>query len=135
MARRSVVVLIMVFAAFVAGCGRGGDVGGQEAAEGSAAVSAARAECGELADEVIVQIQAVVDELGDVTLDDMLQDNVLSATTQQRLDELDGRVQAAGCSEDDMDSLLADRADRIQGDGVLAEEIREGLAENGDLPF
>jgi hypothetical protein len=34
-----------------------------------------------------------------------------------------------------MDQLLAERADRIQGDGVIAEAVREGLSQDGDLPF
>jgi hypothetical protein len=44
-------------------------------------------------------------------------------------------VGAAGCSDDEIDGLLAERADRIRGDGVVAEAVREALGQNEDLPF
>jgi hypothetical protein len=91
--------------------------------------------CAELADEVIGQVQVVVDELSDATLDDLERDDLISAQAQQRLDGLEAQVDEAGCYEDEMDGLLAERADRIQGDGVVAEAVRKALGQNGELPF
>jgi hypothetical protein len=83
---------------------------------------------------VIAQVQVIVDELSDARLEDLGRDDLLPAGTEQQLDDLDQRVQDAGC-DDDMDGLLAERANDIEGDGVIAEAVREGLSENGDLPF
>jgi hypothetical protein len=92
------------------------------------------ANCGELADEVIAQMQVIVNELSDARLEDLGRDDLLPAGTQQQLDELEARVQDAGC-DDEMDRLLAERANQIQGGGVIADAVREGLSEGGDLPF
>jgi hypothetical protein len=99
-----------------------------------ASLPTATASCEELADELIAQLQVIVDELSDAGLEDLGRDDLLPAGTQQQLDELEGRVEDAGC-DDEMDGLLAERANRIQGDGVIAEAVREGLSQNGDLPF
>jgi hypothetical protein len=79
-------------------------------------------------------LQVIVDELSDADLEDLGRDDLLPAGTQQQLDDLEERVEDAGC-DDEMDRLLAERANRIQGDGVIAEAVREGLSQNGDLPF
>jgi hypothetical protein len=130
-------VMLMLVAAFLSACGSAGGAGGEASVQeaGSTPAAAASPDCAALADELIVEVQSVVDQLSDATLDDLLEDDVVSAATQQRLDDLESRVEAAGCSEDEMDALLADRADRIRGEGVLAEEIRDALAQNEDLPF
>lgn len=51
------------------------------------------------------------------------------------LHELEERVEDAGCEDNGMDRLLAERANRIQADGVVAEAVRQGLSQNEDLPF
>jgi hypothetical protein len=119
-------LMLILLAAVLAGCssqGAGADAG------------TVTAGCEELADELIVQLQVVVDELSDATFDDLMRDDILSATSQQELDELEGRAEDAGCEQDEIDGLLAERADRIQGDGVIAEGIREALSEGEELPF
>jgi len=142
MAKRSVLMLV-VFAALLAGCAGADnaapenpvqDVSPEPTTPVASTPGTATASCEELADELIVQVQVIVDELSDAGLDDLGRDDLLPEGTQQQLDDLEGRVEDAGC-DDEMDRLLAERADRIQGDGVIAEAVREGLSENGDLPF
>lgn len=137
-------LLFVLVAALLTGCA------GADTSEGEAAVEDATPEattpaassqntetasCEELADEVIAQVQVIVDELSDATLEDLGRDDLLPPETEQQLDELGERVEDSGCDEDEMDRLLADRADRIQGEGVIADAVREGLDQSGELPF
>jgi hypothetical protein len=142
MAKRSVLMFVFV-AALLAGCAGADTSVPEDAAEGASpeaiapvapSPSAVAASCEELADEVIAQVQVIVDELSDARLEDLQNDDLLPEGTEQELDELEGRVRDADC-DDEMDRLLADRADRIQGDGVIADAVREGLEQDGDLPF
>jgi hypothetical protein len=142
MAKRSALTFVLV-AALLAGCAGADSAAPDNAVEDvspepttpvASSRSTATASCEELADELIAQLQVIVDELSDATLDDLGRDDLLPAGTQQQLDGLEERVEDAGC-DDEMDRLLAERADRIQGDGVIAEAVREGLSQGGDLPF
>jgi len=142
MAKRSMLMFVFV-AALLAGCAGADTSVPEDAAEGAgpeatapvgSSPSTAAASCDELADEVITQVQVIVDELSDARLEDLGDDDLLPEGTEQELDDLEGRVQDADC-DDEMDRLLADRADRIQGDGVIADAVREALEEGGDLPF
>lgn len=136
-------LLFVLVAGLVAGCA-GADTSGGEAVEdvspepttpAMSSPDTATASCEELADEVIAQVQVIVDELSDATLEDLGRDDLLAPETQQELDELGQRVEDSGCDEEEMDRLLADRADRIQGEGVIADAVRDGLEQSGDLPF
>jgi hypothetical protein len=142
MAKRSALTFVLV-AALLAGCAGADSAAPDNAVEDvspepttpvASSRGTATANCEELADELIAQLQVIVDELSDATLDDLGRDDLLPAGTQQQLDDLEERVEDAGC-DDEMDRLLAERADRIQGDGVIAEAVREGLSQGGDLPF
>ncbi len=84
---------------------------------------------------MIAQVQVVVDELGAASLDDLERGGLISRRTQERLDEVDSRAAEAGCSDEEIDFLLAERADRIRGDGVVAEAVREALGQYEGLPF
>ena len=136
MAKRFASAFVLV-ATLLAGCA-GADSSAEDAAgdanADSTTSSTTTASCAELADELIAQVQVIVEELSDARLEDLGREDLLPAGTQQQLDELDERVQDAGC-DDEMDRLLAERADQIQGGGVIAEAVREGLSEGGDLPF
>jgi hypothetical protein len=142
MAKRSALTFVLV-AALLVGCAGADTAIEEDSVEGvspeptapvASSPSTATASCEELADELIAQLQVIVDELSDAGLEDLGRDDLLPAGTQQQLDELEGRVEDAGC-DDEMDRLLAERANLIQGDGVIAEAVREGLSQNGDLPF
>jgi hypothetical protein len=135
MAKRLALAFVLV-AALLAGCTGADSSAPQDSADEAEPTSASTATvgCEELADELIAQLQVIVDELSDARLEDLGRDDLLPPGTQQQLDELEGRVEDAGC-DDDMDRLLAERANGIQGDGVIAEAVREGLSEGGDLPF
>ena len=137
MAKRFALVFVLV-ATLLAGCAGADSSAPQDSVEDVSpqptSGSTTTADCGELADELIAQLQVIVDELSDARLEDLGRDDLLPAGTQQQLDELEGRVQDAGC-DDEIDRLLRERANRIQGEGVIAEAVREGLSENGDLPF
>jgi hypothetical protein len=141
MAKRSALTFVLV-AALLVGCAGADTAIEEDSVEGVspeptapvASPPTATASCEELADELIAQLQVIVDELSDAGLEDLGRDDLLPAGTQQQLDELEGRVEDAGC-DDEMDRLLAERANLIQGDGVIAEAVREGLSQNGDLPF
>jgi hypothetical protein len=137
MAKRFALAFVLI-AALLAGCAGADSSAPQDSVEDvgpePTSASTTTASCGELADELVAQMQVIVDELSDARLEDLGRDDLLPAGTQQQLDDLEGRVQDAGC-DDEMDRLLAERADRIQGGGVIAEAVREGLSEGGDLPF
>jgi hypothetical protein len=137
MAKRVALAFVLV-ATLLAGCAGADSSAPQDSVEDVSpqptSGSTTTADCGELADELIAQLQVIVDELSDARLEDLGRDDLLPAGTQQQLDELEGRVEDANC-EDEIDRLLRERADRIQGEGVIAEAVREGLSENGDLPF
>ena len=137
MAKRFGFAFVLV-AALLAGCSGADSSAPQDSVEDVSpeptSPSTTTASCGELADQVVAQVQVIVDELSDARLEDLGRDDLLPAGTQQQLDELEERVQDAGC-DDEMDRLLAERANQIQGDGVIAEAVREGLNESGDLPF
>jgi hypothetical protein len=144
MAKRVALTFVLV-AALLAGCA-GADTSvqqdavetGPEAPAPSTPVasspSTATTSCEELADELVAQVQVIVDELSNATLGDLADDDVVPAATQQQLDELEGRIRDADC-DDAIDGLLAERADQIEGDGVIAEAVREALSQNEDLPF
>lgn len=137
MAKRAALTFVLV-TALLAGCA-GADSSAPENVVEDASPEpttpvTATASCEELADELIAQLQVIVDEVSDARLEDLQRDDLLPAGTQQQLDELEGRVEDAGC-DDEMDRLLGERANSIQGAGVIAESVREGLSQNGDLPF
>lgn len=132
MMMKRVAMTVVLGTAVLAGCGGGDD---EASTASTASAGATTAGCAELADELIVQVQVVVDALSEASLEDLVQDDLLSQDTQLALDDIEERAQQAGCEDDEMDRLLAERADRIEGDGLLAEEVREGLSEGGDLPF
>jgi TolA-binding protein len=137
MAKRFALAFVLV-ATLLAGCAGADSSAPQDSVEDVSpqptSGSTTTADCGELADELIAQLQVIVDELSDARLEDLGRDDLLPAGTQQQLDELEGRVEDANC-DDEIDGLLRERANRIQGEGVIAEAVREGLSENGDLPF
>jgi TolA-binding protein len=137
MAKRFALAFVLV-AALLAGCAGADSSAPQDSVEDVSpqptSGSTTTADCGELADELIAQLQVIVDELSEARLEDLGRDDLLPAGTQQQLDELEGRVEDANC-DDEIDRLLRERANRIQGEGVIAEAVREGLSENGDLPF
>lgn len=143
MAKRCVLLLVVI-AALLAGCAGADSVEGENAVEDvspepttavASSPSTRTASCEQLADQLVAQLQVIVDELSDATLEDLGRDDLLPAGTQQQLDELEGRVEDAGCDDAQMDRLLAERANSIQGTGVIAEAVREGLSQNEDLPF
>ena len=142
MAKRSVLMFVFV-AALLAGCAGADTSVPEDAAEGASPEATApvasspstAASCEELADDVIAQVQVIVDELSDATLEDLGRDDLLPPETEQELDQLGQRVEDSGCDEEEMERLLADRADRIQGEGVIADAVREGLDQSGELPF
>ena len=137
MANHFATALVFV-AALLTGCAGADTSAPQDSGDGvspeSTSAGATMASCAELADEVIAQVQVIVDELSDARLEDLGRDDLLPAGTQQQLDDLEGRVRDAGC-DDEMDRLLSERADQIEGGGVIADAVREGLSEGGDLPF
>jgi TolA-binding protein len=137
MAKRFALAFVLV-ATLLAGCAGADSSAPQDSVEDVSpqptSGSTTTADCGELADELIAQLQVIVDELSEARLEDLGRDDLLPAGTQQQLDELEGRVEDANC-DDEIDRLLRERANRIQGEGVIAEAVREGLSENGDLPF
>lgn len=138
MAKHFATALVLV-AALLTGCAGADTSAPQDSGDGvspesTSADATMAASCAELADEVIAQVQVIVDELSDAQLGDLGRDDLLPAGTQQQLDDLEGRVRDAGC-DDEMDRLLSERADQIEGGGVIADAVREGLSKSGDLPF
>jgi hypothetical protein len=100
----------------------------------AASPTTAAVSCEDLADELVAQLQVIVNELSDATMEDLAGGDVVPEGTQQELDDLEQRVSDAGC-DDEIEDLLAARADRIEGAGVIADAVREALNQNQDLPF
>lgn len=148
MARRLALTLMLV-TALLAGCAGAETPADEDAAETTVDEDAAEAvspeppaasptttavSCEDLADELVAQLQVIVNELSDATMEDLAGGDVVPEGTQQELDDLEQRVSDAGC-DDEIEDLLAARADRIEGAGVIADAVREALSQNQDLPF
>jgi hypothetical protein len=122
-----------------AGCGLGdaddgvtveADPSVDVATEDSGVVSA---ECEQIADDGIDGINEVLAQYEDKTLEDLAEgEGELPPDLQARFDSLDERAAAANCDEDDVDDLLAQRVDDIEGSGFLADLVRSALEEQAE---
>ena len=137
MAKRVALTVVFVVA-LLAGCAGAETADDTEAGEAAGDLASSLATeapaCAELADEMIAELQGIVDQLGDVTLEELAAGDVIEQDRQQRLEELEARVSETGC-DDQIDQLLAERAEQIRGEGAIADAVRESLNLGEELPF
>jgi hypothetical protein len=118
-------MLVLALAVTIAACG---DDGG-----GSAADPASAGSCEELADIGIDMVQAVIDELGSMSMQDFLEaasgDEPPAAITrmEEQSDALEARAAELGCSETDAQTLLCERADRLHADTEVGTLLLQSI--------
>ena len=113
------------------GCGAGGGAGEPQAGES----------CEQIADDTVATVNDVIAEMGDKTLEEFVAEAAeggedamaMPPELQARMDEMQPRAEAAGCSDDEMATLLQERADDIEGEGFVAEMIRGAFQEGQSL--
>jgi predicted outer membrane protein len=95
--------------------------------------SAAEADpCAAIADEGVAIAQVLIDEAGELSLEELAADP--QAFDELGGEELDARAQAleerqaeSGCTEDELAALLRERADDLEGEGLVADLIRQSF--------
>ena len=116
-------MLIVALALVAAGCG-GGEGG-----------------CNAIMDDGIQLFQDALDELEGLTLADLSEadsDPFSSADFERRSEELEERTEEAGCTDEEMSELFADRVDELEvGDnnpaGQFLVSILQQAAEEGEF--
>lgn len=94
-------------------------------------------DCADLVDVAMVMLQAVFDELGDATVEDLnaaggdLPGLVLLEREGARIDD---RTDELGCDADELESALFDRLGELEPRGELAQAMISGLDEEFDDP-
>ena len=89
--------------------------------------------CEEIADEVIELTQQLIDdvesELGDVSLDELLSGGELPSLEGfvEDSERIDARAAELGCSADDLQALIADRADQLRAETPVGEFILDAI--------
>ncbi len=115
---RKLFVLLAVLGLVAGACG--GDSGG--------------ASCESVADDAIQVIQDVIDEMDDMSLEDLaaLDEEPAALTDMEaRADQLQDQANELGCSDATMEGLLNDRAGNLTADGFFGELLIEELEGGG----
>ncbi len=112
---------VMVFAA-CGDSGSGGDAGSLD-------------NCDDLVDAGIDMLQDVLDELGNLSFEDVAalgdEEPEALADLEQRGQELEQRADELGCSDAEIEAGLLENVDRLEADGPFAELILEGIRSEG----
>ncbi len=87
------------------------------------------ATCEDVADFFIVRIQVLLDDLADVGLDEFTGDEappVMEAfeTDLERLEEISDEL---GCTDEELNTLAAERVDQLTAEGPVAELLLQGI--------
>ncbi len=98
---------------------------------------AAIGDCDGMVDAGLALLQAVFDELGDMTLDDL--DAGGGTTTALELletegEKLDAKLEELGCDATELEAALFARIDELEAGGELSELILAGFAEEFPAP-
>lgn len=116
---RKIIVLVAVTALVAAACGGGGT-----------------ASCEDVADDAIAAIQAVIDAVDDMSLEDMAssQEPPEFAEFERKGEELQQRAAELGCSDEEMSRLIEARIDRLEADGPVGKIVLDGIkSEAGEI--
>lgn len=105
----------------------GGDVGSVEDVE----------TCEQLADLTIDEMQVLLNEISDMTLEDMqnMQGDEAPEPVRnftEKGEEFQAKADEIGCDDAEYQTLIEDRVDQLEADGPVAELILEAL-ESGSL--
>ncbi|MGI9647389.1 MAG: hypothetical protein ACR2OI_02605 [Acidimicrobiia bacterium] len=119
---RKATILIAALALALAACG-GGDAG-----------------CPGIADDGVDLIQDAINELEGLSLTDLSGDPLSSDDYERRSEDLERRGDQAGCTDEEMAKLFADRVDRLTaGDNNPAGEfllsIMTAASDEGEFSF
>jgi len=92
--------------------------------------------CEDLADDGIALVQDMLDELSDLSLEDISSDEEPQALQDftEKGEALQTQADELGCTDEQMTELVSARVGSLDADGPIAELILEGLqSEGGDL--
>lgn len=93
------------------------------------------ASCDEVADEVIVLVQELIDQVEDVELGDdglaAIEDLPGIDSFRERSEALDAAAADLGCAEEDLRDAVMERADELTSDTPVGELIIQGVSSGG----
>ena len=111
---RKLFVLVAAFGLAVTACGGGG-----------------AGTCEEVADDAIVLFQEFLDEASDMTEEDLISGGeALFEDFEKKGEEIDQQISEIGCTDAEMDSLMAERVGDLEADGLVGELILSELGED-----
>lgn len=115
---RKFLVLLAVLGLVAGACG--GDSGGDS--------------CESVADEAVELLQEVIDELDDLSLEEigtLTEDPEALTKMEEQGAELEAKATELGCSDEQMNELLQARAGNLTADGPFGQLMVEGFQEEG----
>ena len=111
---RKLLILAAAFGLVVTACG--GDGAGS---------------CAEVADEAIVLFQEFLDDASSMTEADFVSSGeAMFEDFEQKGEELDAKINDLGCSDEEMNSLMAERVDSLDAGGILGEMLLSEIGED-----
>ena len=111
---RKLLVLAAVFGLVATACGGGG--------AGS---------CEEAADEAIVLFQEILDQASSMTEEDFVSGGeALFEDLERKGETLDEQISDLGCTDEEMNSLMAERVGSLDAGGILGEMLLSELGED-----
>lgn len=111
---RKLLVLAAAFGLVVTACG--GDGAGS---------------CAEVADEAIVLFQEFLDEASSMTEDDFVSGGeALFEDFEAKGEKLDEQINDLGCTDEEMNSLMAERVGTLDAGGFLGEMLLSEIGED-----
>lgn len=115
-------LLTTILALVLAACG-GGDAG-----------------CPAIVDDGIQLFQEAIDELDGLTLSDLTTDPFANGDYERQAEDLERRTVEAGCTDEEMSQLFAERVDRLDAGasnpaGQFLISILAAAAEEGEFAF
>lgn len=92
------------------------------------------ASCEDVADEAIVLVQDVLDEVGGMSMEDMqsAEEPEFVQELEAEGEELEQRAEELDCSDQQMADLVAERAEDLEAEGPVAELLRDAVR-SGEL--
>lgn len=132
---RKLLPLLLVFMLVLAACG-GDDDDDDDGGNGGGAADAET--CEDLGQAFLDEMQVLLDELSDMSLEEVSGDEQPEAVTnfENSAEEFGDRADDLGCSDEEMATILQDNIDQLEADGpvpeLVLESVKQGI-ESGEI--